>query len=144
MAKNYREDIDLIPTDENSELYVLAKAIADKIGNCEVVDSTIYMLMLDFEIWDSHTDDFIEIENGIFAIYDVKPGKIITYSSNPQTCSQIELIGKKPLEYFTSGIDGEFDNLYDFIIALDNFFGRNWFGSPEEEEEFLYNYGDII
>ena len=136
------EELDLVPMSNDTN--ILAQAIADKIGSCQVDGNTIYQLMDYFEIYDEDNDDFIEIPFGIFAIYEIKDGKIIWWNTDPQVCEEIDSIGKKPIDYFKSTKVYEAISLSDFILEMDDFFGREWFGTSEEEQEFVETYGDLL
>ena len=136
LGENINEEFEVI----DSTSTTIAEALAEKIGDCVVVDNVIYQLMQDFEIWSDDNTEFEEVEYGIFCIYEVTDNLIIAYNSKASTCREVDKIGKKPLDYFTSGIMHESKTLPKFINWLDSYFGREWFGTFDQELEFISRF----
>ena len=136
------EDLDISVTD-NSNINILAQQLAEKIGDCEVVGNVIYQLMQDFEIYIDDEEEK-EIPYGIFSIYEVLPNMIIAWNSKAETCEDVENIGIKPLEYFRGTRIKMSLSLKDFIEFLDDYFGRDWFGTYDEEEAFIDDWSGLL
>lgn len=125
----------------------LAEAIAEKIGSCQVVDNVIYYLNNDFEIWnglDSADADWEEVEYGIFLIIEVLPNVINAYVPKVETCADVDNIGKKPLDYYTSEIQFDAHSVNEFITKMDIQYGNEWFATYDEEEDFIDTYGPLM
>lgn len=124
----------------------IARALAEKIGDCIVDGNIVYQMMQDFEIYvenedDKAYDETVEIPYGIFAIYEVLPNKgVIAWNSSAETCEDVDGIGHNPLSYYTKNPMAVCGNLRQFIDFLDRYFGRDWFGTDEEIEDFLGTY----
>lgn len=137
------EDLELdVASDYSNE--DIAKALAERIGGCIVDKNVIYQMMNDFEIYTDNPDNMdetIEIPYGVFAIYEVLPDKsVIAWNSSAETCEDVDGIGYNSMNYYRGKPIAVCDNLQQFIDFLDRWFGRDWFGSPEEIEDFLTTY----
>ena len=131
MAK-YKEDLDLVIRDD---LMRLVRTLADEIGDCKVVDNVIYRLASDFEYFDYTDKHWHECDRGIFEIYKIEPGKISVWTSKISTLREIDLIGKKPFEYFADKLQYTRDSLKDFV-KYDVY--------VNDENAFIDAYGDIL
>lgn len=125
----------------------LANIIAEKIGDCKVVENVVYQLNHNFEIWDDLTLDDTEwkdVEYGIFSIIEVKPNIINVYTPMASTCEEVDSIGVKPLEYFARTIQFTAKSIKEFINKVDLEYGREWFDDYEAEQEFADTYEPLL
>ena len=123
----------------------LAEAIADKMGDCKVVENVIYQLNHDFEIWSEIDDlEWEEVEYGIFNIIEVKPNIINVYNPKASTCEEVDNIGVKPLEYFASTVQFTAKSIKEFIDKIDFEYGIEWFDNYDAEQEFADTYEPLL
>lgn len=144
-----KEDLELdVASDYSNE--EIARALAEKIGDCIVDKNVIYQMMNDFEIYVDGNEnpdlvgtkeETIVVPYGVFAIYEVLPdGGIIAWNSSAETCEDVDGIGHHPINYYRTTPMAICKNLREFIDFLDRWFGRDWFGTEEEIEDFLGTY----
>ena len=138
-------ELDVVDTDTST---ILAQAIAERIGGCIVDGNVIYQMMDDFETYadeDIMGDNPIEISYGIFCIFKVFPkGKVIVYNSKYPECEDVDNIGQKPLDYYVGSVIEICKSLEDFLHFLDSYYGRDWFGTYEEIQEFIDTYRELL
>ena len=139
---------DIQPNTNLTNPYVeLANIIAEKMGDCKVVENVVYQLNHDFEIWDDMTMDDSEwkdVEYGIFLIIEVTPSLIKAYTPSAHTCEEVDSIGVKPMEYFTGPVQFVAESMQEFINKIDLEFGRDWFDNYEAEQEFADTYNPLL
>ena len=138
------EDITPVEIDARDNIDRLATAIADRMGNCEVIGNVIYFLDDDFEIWDDDTEEYTEVSSGIFLIIRINTDSIDVYDTKAPACTEIDNIGVKPMWYFIRGRFGRYDSLREFINAIDDYFGRGWFGDYDVVNEIIRDFGDVL
>ena len=148
MLESMRVTEDIEPDTDNVNPYAeLANIIAEKMGDCKVVDNVVYYLNHDFEIWDDLTlddSDWKDVEYGIFSIIEVKPNIINVYTPTASTCEEVDSIGVKPLEYFAGTIQFTAKSIKEFINKIDLDYGREWFDDYDAEQEFADTYEPLL
>ena len=138
-GKNVDEDLEIDSVDLAPD-FVIANALADKIGDCVVNNNIIYHLWSDFERYNEETDETIPTDRGIFFIYEVVDGEVFVYNPKLSTYTDIANTSTKGLDYYKGNLVRACPTLYDFIMFLNSYFGDDWFAPPEETEEFLDVY----
>lgn len=119
-----KEDLEVLSMD--SIIKSLVQQIADKIRDCVVVDNTIYEIIEGFNV-EGEDGNPIEVEKGVFSVYEFKGNKVYNYETKPETLEDIEQIGVKPMSYFIKPNPVVHESIREFLEWHDYFFGPELF-----------------
>jgi hypothetical protein len=123
-------------TKENTQKELL-ELIAGKMSRGIIHDNAIYQIEEEISAGNKNFDV------GIFSIYefvDENNEFIVSHNVKPEVVGEIDKIGKKPLSYFSEGVDWKFNSVIGFLEWFDRFFGRDTFNLKNSNNADLRDY----
>jgi hypothetical protein len=119
----------------------IAKELKKDWRNVILIDNIIYTIEENFEKLNENPlpggDDWVDIDLGIFSIYEFKEDKVLDHNTKLETVKEIDKIGKVPFTYFTNGQYTTYNSIEGFMSWYDEVYGRKTFSSKKDMLDYF-------